>query len=141
MARQRLAAAVALLAVLAGGCSSTPEADAEVVMSEFAIDIGEDQPLGRSVWDVTNAGQAHHNLTICPGDPGECAGDPVLQKVLVKPEGARDPDSLPDETAALVLGDGWETTVEVDLDPGRYRLYCAVPNHAAKGMETIIRVR
>ena len=110
-------------------------------MSEFAIDIAKDQPLGRSVWAVTNAGKAHHNLTICPGDPGECAGEPVLQKVLRKPEGARDPDALPDETTALVLGDGWETTVEVELDPGRYRLYCAVPNHAAKGMETIIRVR
>lgn len=128
-------------AALLAACSSVPDADTTVVLTEMAIDIEPDQPMGRSVWEVVNAGAAHHNLTVCPGDPGECVGDPVTQRVLRKPEGARDPDSLPDETGALVLGDGWSSIVEIDLDPGRYRLYCAVPNHAARGMETMIRVR
>lgn len=134
----------AVLAVAAGllsGCSGVPEADARVVLSEMAIDMEKWQSMGPQVWEVTNVGAAHHNLTICPGDPGACVDDPVVQKVLAKPEGARDPEALPDETDALVLGDGWTTTVEVDLEPGRYRLYCGVPNHAAKGMETIIKVR
>ena len=137
----RLAACLIAAAVLTSGCSSPPEPDAEVTLDEMAIAIAEDQPMGTSVWRVRNTGEAHHNLTICPGTKGECVDEAVVQRVLVKPEGARDPDALPDETGALVLGNGWETLVEVNLEPGRYRLYCAVPNHVAKGMESIIMVR
>jgi uncharacterized cupredoxin-like copper-binding protein len=138
---RRLCAVVLTLGALATGCSSAPEADATVVLSEMAIAVDQWQSMGRSVWEVANVGQAHHNLTICPGDPGECVGDTVIQEVLVKPADARDPDALPDSTDALVVGSGSTTTVAVDLDPGRYRLYCAVPNHVAKGMEAIIKVR
>ena len=138
---RRWSAGLAVVAVLLSGCSGVPEADARVVLSEMAIDVGQWQPMGRQVWEVSNVGAAHHNLTICPGDPGTCVDEPLPQKVLAKPEGARDPESLPDETDALVLGDGWTSTVEVTLEPGRYRLYCAVPNHAAKGMEAIVKVR
>ena len=137
-----LARLVAVAAVtLAAGCSSPPAPDTEVTLSEMVIAADEDMEMGPSVWRVRNTGEAHHNLTICPGTKGECVDDAIVQKVLVKPEGARDPDALPDETDALVLGNGWDTLVEVDLEPGRYRLYCAVPNHAVKGMETIVMVR
>jgi plastocyanin len=141
MGLRRLSAAVVLLGLLAGGCGGVPEADTTVVLSEMAIDVELWQSMGRSVWEVRNVGQAHHNLTICPGDPGTCVGEAVTQDVLAKPADARDPDALPDSTDALVLGSGSVTTVAVDLEPGRYRLYCAVPNHAAKGMEAIIKVR
>lgn len=141
MTWRRLIAEALMLGAFATGCSSPPEIDTKVVLSEMAIDVDKWQPMGRQVWEVSNVGAAHHNLTICPGDPGQCVGDAVTQEVLVKPEGARDPEALPDETDALVLGDGWTSTVEVNLEPGRYRLYCGVPNHAAKGMETIIKVR
>jgi uncharacterized cupredoxin-like copper-binding protein len=141
MMLRRLCAVAMVLGALAAGCSSPPEADTKVVLSEMAIDVEQWQSMGRSVWEVANVGQAHHNLTICPGDPGTCVGDAVVQDVLVKPADARDPDALPDSTDALVVGAGSTTTVAVDLDPGRYRLYCAVPNHVAKGMEAIIKVR
>lgn len=134
---------IAAIAVVASGCAADapPVADARVVLTEMAIGIGQFQPMGTSVWEVANTGAAHHNLTICPGDIDRCVEQPIVQRVLRKPEGARDPQSLPDETPALVLGDGWESLVEVDLEPGRYRLYCGVPNHAAKGMQTMIKVR
>lgn len=138
---RRLCAVLGVVGLLAVGCSSPPQADTTVVLSEMAIAVEQWQPMGRSVWEVRNVGQAHHNLTICPGDPGECVGEAVTQEVLVKPADARDPDALPDSTDALVLGNGSTTTVAVDLEPGRYRLYCAVPNHVAKGMEAIIKVR
>ena len=141
MTWRRLFAVTLVVGALGTGCSSPPEADTKVVLSEMAIDIEKWQSMGPQVWEVANVGAAHHNLTICPGDPGACVSEPVMQKVLVKPEDARDADALPDETDALVLGDGSTSTVEVDLEPGRYRLYCAVPNHAAKGMEAIIKVR
>lgn len=141
MTLRRLCAVLALLGTLIPACTSAPEADTAVVLSEMAIDVELWQPMGRSVWEVTNVGQAHHNLTVCPGDPGQCVGDAVTQDVLVKPADARDPDALPDATDALVVGSGSTTTVAVDLEPGRYRLYCAVPNHVSRGMEAIIKVR
>lgn len=141
MTWRRACAVVMVLGALGTGCSSPPEADAKVVLSEMAIDVEQWQSMGEQVWEVTNVGQAHHNLTICPGDPGRCVGDAVTQDVLVKPADARDPDALPDATDALVVGSGSTTTVALDLEPGRYRLYCAVPNHVSKGMEAVIKVR
>jgi uncharacterized cupredoxin-like copper-binding protein len=41
----------------------------------------------------------------------------------------------------LVLGVGWSSLVELDLEPGRYRLWCGVPNHASKGMGFVVDVR
>lgn len=141
MTWRRLYAAVTVLGALLAGCSSPPQADTKVVLSEMAIDVEQWQSMGEQVWEVTNVGAAHHNLTICPGDPGQCAAEPVIQDVLVKPADARDPEALPDATDALVVGAGSTTTVAMDLEPGRYRLYCAVPNHVAKGMEAVIKVR
>ena len=107
----------------------------------MAIAVPRDHAIGTAVWEVANTGAAHHSLTVCPGDLGRCVAEPVPLRVLRKPEDVRDPDALPDETAALVLGNGWESLIELDLQPGRYRLYCGVPNHAAKGMDAVIRVR
>lgn len=137
----RITAAVAALMALTTACGGLPEPSAEVVLTEMAIALPRDHAFGTLVWDVVNQGDAHHNLTICAGDRGKCVLPPETQRVLRKPEQARDPASLPDQTTALVLGSGWQTRIEVDLEPGRYRLYCGVPNHAAKGMESVIRVR
>lgn len=136
-----LVACLIVVAAFATGCRATPEPDLEVTLAEMTIAAPTFGEMGQSVWRVRNVGQAHHNLTVCPGTMGECVGEAVLQKVLRKPDDARDPDALPDETGALVLGNGWETVVSLDLEPGRYRLYCAVPNHVAKGMETVVMVR
>src|SRR5688572_17567165 len=98
MSHVRLAAPLVAPAVLAAACSSLPDADHAVVLTEMAIAVAREHSFGRSVWEVTNQGAAHHSLTICSGDEDECLGKPVLQKVLRKPERARDPASLPDET-------------------------------------------
>ena len=138
----RAAALLLTLAVLAAGCSAAvPEASARVVLTEMAIALPRDHAIGTAVWDVANTGAAHHSLTVCAGDLGRCVAEPVPLHVLRKPADARDPDSLPDETIALVLGSGWQSTVQLELQPGRYRLYCGVPNHAERGMQTVIRVR
>ena len=64
----------------------------------------------------------------------------LCTEVLEKPELARDPDALPHRTEHLVLGGGYRSVVAVDLDPGRYRFYCAVVNHAPRGMTTVVDV-
>jgi uncharacterized cupredoxin-like copper-binding protein len=131
----RIAVATALVSLLAAGCAGAPEPDLEVGMTEMAIFTETTIPAGTTVWEVTNVGETHHNLTICPGTADACEGENVEQQVIRKPEEARDPDDLPDVTDALVLGAGWTALVEVDLEPGSYRLWCAVPNHAANGMQ------
>ena len=39
----------------------------------------------------------------------------------------------------VLLGPGETATLRVDLEPGRYRLYCSLPGHEALGMATTIR--
>jgi uncharacterized cupredoxin-like copper-binding protein len=131
---------VACLTLLAACGGAAPEADVEVGLTEMAIWADGDVPAGTSVWQVTNSGEAHHNLTICEGDVGACEGPNVDQRVLEHEPTARDQDALPDVTDALVLGAGWTNLIEVELAPGTYRLWCAVPNHAVKGMDTTVEV-
>jgi uncharacterized cupredoxin-like copper-binding protein len=133
--------AIALVVVGCGGAPAPPEPDLEVGLTEMAVFAAAEVPAGRSVWRVANDGDAHHNLTVCAGGIDTCDGPNLVQDVLVKEPTARDPDALPDETDALVLGSGWTSTVAVDLAPGTYRLWCAVPNHAARGMQTLLEVR
>ena len=130
----------ACLVLLATGCSRIPEADLDITMTEFAIAAATQVASGPSVWSVTNTGETHHTLSVCPGRVGECDEANVDQRVLRKEESARDPDSIPAVTDALVLGATWNMVVEVDLPPGSYRLWCGVPNHAAKGMDTALTV-
>jgi hypothetical protein len=138
--RVRLAVFTALLAAVLAGCASLPEPDVEVTLAEMAIGAPPVLAAGTNVWEITNHGEAHHNLSVCRGEAGACDGDNLEQRVLRHEETARDPDSLPDVTDALVLGSGWTNLVEIDLEPGRYRLWCGVPNHVAKGMELVVDV-
>jgi len=129
-----------MLAATACGGGANREPDVEVGMAEMAIWTDGDVPTGTSVWKVHNSGDAHHNLTICEGAVGGCEGPNIEQTVLEHEPTARDEDALPDVTDALVLGSGWTNLIEVELAPGTYRLWCAVPNHAVKGMDTEVTV-
>ena len=40
-----------------------------------------------------------------------------------------------------LVGPGQRRTIDIRLRPGRYRLWCSVANHAALGMQTVLRVR
>jgi len=138
----RFAIIVPALLVLAG-CADDPadrEPDAAVYLTEFVVSVNKPLRAGENALLVSNRGFAHHNLTICPGDDSGCAGDPKMLNVLRKPDGARDPSLIPEQTRGLTLGDSWEALISVQLDPGSYRLFCAVINHAEKGMATTIDV-
>jgi uncharacterized cupredoxin-like copper-binding protein len=138
--RTTTAALVLAVALTACGGAAAPEPTAEVILTEMAIAAPLQMEAGTAVWEVSNTGQTHHNLTVCEGEAGRCSEEPVLQRVLVKDETARDPEDLPDETDALVLGAGWTNIVELDLTPGTWRLWCAVPNHVPNGMELVVDV-
>jgi uncharacterized cupredoxin-like copper-binding protein len=43
--------------------------------------------------------------------------------------------------AIPLVAPGQRRTVEIRMRPGRYRFWCSVANHAALGMQTVLRVR
>lgn len=150
---------LAVVAVTLVGCTGAPdtatpdastgrpipddlaEQATSVVLTEMAVATPSPWPTGPQLLHVRNDGGAHHNLIICPGDETGCdEGGGVPMDLLVKPE-VRDPAAIPDRTSSLVLGAGADAVVRVDpLDPGSYVLWCAIPNHAARGMQRVIEV-
>jgi uncharacterized cupredoxin-like copper-binding protein len=141
MSRRRTAALLLGLAVLAA-CNGAAADDAanEVVLTEKAIGAPSAWSPGEQVLEVRNEGDAHHNLIICPGDETGCTEGGVAMDLLEKPE-VRDPDVVPDRTSSLVLGAGASAVVRTDaLEAGTHRLWCAIPNHAARGMELLVEV-
>lgn len=135
---------VVACALLAASCASSgPTPDAEVTLAEWTVAVSPAElAAGTVTLRVTNGGGAHHTLDICPSQRVDrCDGPELTQRVLVRPAQARDPSAIPDATMALVLGVGWQATVQVDLPPGTYRFFCAIVGHAPRGMQTLVTVR
>jgi uncharacterized cupredoxin-like copper-binding protein len=88
----------------------------EVQETEFSLDPSEitlDQP-GTYVFRAVNSGRDEHALEI---------------------EG----EGIEEETEEIPPGES--TELEVNLDPGTYKLYCPVGNHEERGMTGTIIVR
>lgn len=86
----------------------------EVGLTEFQIDMPETLPPGRTTFRVTNDGAVEHNFEV------EGQGmEEVLQQNLAPGDSA---------------------TLEVDLQPGTYEIYCPVGNHADQGMRMELTV-
>ncbi len=71
---------------------------------------------GNLILQFDNQGEDVHNLRIGPGRGG--------------PAFARIANTRPRQ----------QTTVEVPLRPGRYRLWCSLPRHAKLGMKAVLKV-
>lgn len=137
-----VAVAVVLLLALAGCTTDGVDADVEVTLGEWFVRAVPDRPqAGDLRIRLVNEGGAHHSLTICEsGDVATCEGDNVVQRYVDKPEEARVPADLPDETDAPILGADWSATLEATLAPGTYRLYCSIIGHPGRGMQTLVAV-
>ena len=128
-----------LLLTACSGAAADP-VDHEVVLTEKAIGTATGWSPGEQVLEVHNDGAAHHNLILCPGDESGCHAGGVPMELIEKPE-VRDPAVVPDRTSSLVLGAQASAVVRTEhLDAGSYRLWCAIPNHAARGMELKVEV-
>lgn len=104
----------------AGTADSSPEAPSapvvQVTETEFTIELsGTELAAGTTTFAVTNEGQASHNLVIESADGKELA-------------------------ATEIAPPGGSGTVQVDLPPGEYVVYCAVGNHRGLGMERAVTV-
>jgi uncharacterized cupredoxin-like copper-binding protein len=86
----------------------------EVVEKEYSIDLpgGEDLKAGKLTFDVANQGAIQHDLAV---------------------EGGK-------EAKTPLIAAGKQATLQVDLPPGKYKLYCTVPGHEQLGMKAEVTV-
>jgi Cupredoxin-like domain len=86
----------------------------EVHLIEYAIHMPDTLPAGRVAFNVENGGKETHAF--------EIEGNGIEQK-----------------TNELTRGN--TASLEVDLKPGTYTIYCPVDGHAEKGMKKTVTVR
>ena len=77
-----------------------------VTLTEFRIDMPSSIPAGPTRFEITNSGKVEHNF--------EIEGPGIEQKLETN------------------LKAGQSGTLEVDLKPGTYQVYCPVRDHATK---------
>jgi plastocyanin len=76
---------------------------------------------GQLTVQLINMGEDEHNLDMEKVGPGNAPEGPIVVAVSAASKGASTPTT-------------------VDVEPGTYRMWCTLPGHAAKGMETTITV-
>jgi predicted lipoprotein with Yx(FWY)xxD motif/uncharacterized cupredoxin-like copper-binding protein len=86
----------------------------DVSLTDFKIDMPSELPAGRTVFSVTNDGDAEHNF--------EVEGNGIEEELEEN------------------LQPGESGTLELDLKPGTYEVYCPVDGHADMGMELELTV-
>ena len=85
-----------------------------VSLTEFEIDMPDSIPAGPTTFEVTNNGTVEHNF--------EVEGQGVEEEL--------ETNLQPGETG----------TLEVDLQPGTYEIYCPVADHEGQGMSLTLTV-
>jgi plastocyanin len=108
-------AAAALGALALGGAA--PPARVQVVAREFSYQLSRTQlKSGRVVIELANFGQDAHDLRVQRVGARHIAGTPVVEA-------------------------GGRAELTVTLRPGRYRFWCSLANHRARGMSATLVVR
>lgn len=82
----------------------------------IALDGSKELKPGPYTFEVANAGKIEHDLAI---------------------EG----EALPKEPKTPLIEPGKSATLNADLKPGKYKLYCTVPGHEQSGMKIDVTVR
>jgi hypothetical protein len=96
--------------------AAIPGGEVEVSLTEFAIDMPTTLPAGPTTFVVTNNGTTDHNFEVESEDLG-------VEEEL-------ETDLAPGDTG----------TLEIDLEPGTYEIYCPIGNHREQGMELELTV-
>jgi plastocyanin len=86
----------------------------EVHLIEYAVHIPATLPAGRVAFNIENGGKEEHAFVIA-GNGIEEKSDPLTR--------------------------GNTTSLEVELRPGTYTVWCPIKDHAQKGMKTTITVK
>ena len=97
------------------GAMTTARNTIEVGLAEYEIDMPASVPAGMTTFSITNKGSMEHSI--------EIEGQGMEQEL------------------ATALQPGGSATLDVTLQPGSYRVYCPVANHASEhGMERQLQV-
>ena len=86
----------------------------KVTLVDFEIDMLMTLPAGSTTFEVTNEGTSEHSF--------EVEGQGI------------------EETLAEILMAGETGTLQVNLQPGAYTVYCPVDDHRSRGMEMTLTV-
>ena len=137
-----------LLVILGGvACTAREAALNEVAVrgTDYAFNVPESLPPGRTAFTFENAGQVPHEMILVRLKEGV-----TLPQVLEAASGGQDPADFTEGGAAILIaspGDTAGTRMLVDLLPGRtYALVCnfedgeGKPPHVALGMAKSIAV-
>ncbi len=119
------------------------EGDATVSAFEYGFEA-EELPSGETEIAFENAGAQPHHLLASP-----LVGDSTAEDVerFFKTEKGKQPISEKGSQSTAVIEGGEGQLVTIDLQPGRYALYCFIsdrqggPPHALKGMVDEVEVR
>lgn len=116
-------ALIAVIALVLAACtapSATPAQTAagggesvDVSLTEYSIDMPDSIPAGHVTFNISNDGSETHAFEV---------------------EG----NGMEEETEELAPGGS--DTLEVDLEPGTYEVYCPVDDHRGMGMEVELEV-
>lgn len=104
----------AALDTMAADTAMAAGGDVQVSLTELSIDMPETLPAGPTTFHVTNDGTTEHNF--------EVEGQGI------------------EEALAQNLAPGDSATLQVDLEPGTYEIYCPVGDHADRGMRMELTV-
>ena len=97
------------------GAMTAEQNTVDVTLTEYRIDMPASIPAGPTTFSITNSGAEAHGF--------EVEGQGIEQAL------------------AADLQPGGSATLDVTLQPGTYRVYCPVADHAtARGMETQLTV-
>jgi uncharacterized cupredoxin-like copper-binding protein len=134
---------VALALLVAGGCAhgdTEPSAAATVVpvvLRDFQVsEVSEPIPAGEVVLRVENRGPETHELLVAGPGIGE-------DDLPMRADGLTiDEDALGDRVVGVVEGESPDAREDLDLqlEPGRYVLFCNMAGHYLGGMYTEIEV-
>jgi uncharacterized cupredoxin-like copper-binding protein len=116
--------------------------DVQVVLRDYGFDLSRPLSAGRHVIHVSDAAPQSHELFIARLAPGKTA-----QALVTWIESMKGPPPAEPMGGAAPLAKGVSNDVLVDLEPGRYALYCFVPDakdgkpHVMHGMLREITVK
>ncbi len=101
-----------------GSSAEAPSSSAvQATETDFAIELSKTElAAGTTTFEVTNGGQATHDLVVESADGTDIG-------------------------ATEIFPPGGSGTLDVDLPPGEYVVYCSVGNHRGAGMELEVTVK
>ncbi|HKY16969.1 MAG TPA: hypothetical protein VJM33_18730 [Microthrixaceae bacterium] len=116
------------------------EPTTEVSMIDFAYTYGAEELVAADQVEFSNDGSQNHEAIVLRFEEGKTKDD-LLGYFFKLSQGALGPDEKPPGSligGAAATAPGRSSVVELDLEPGSYAMFCAIPNPENNGTPHII---